>query len=101
MNTKFSLTFGMCLFSLIIFTSFALIIYKEKDILLVDRIDQKLTTYFNNNYKSIKSNVKLKKTIYNNNLDCYEKKIVFISSKQYFYIYYKNKNITDTYKEAN
>jgi len=99
MNKQKRLTIGMGLFTFILFVAFGSIIFTEKAaVLMIPRIDKKIDSYLDKNYKELLNKVKLENTIYKNTV--FEKKITDQrNNNHYFYIKYKDKKITDTYKE--
>ena len=86
------------IFLLFIIVSFGLIIVNEKkDLIILPKIDKKITDYYNNNYKN--QNIFELKNIKKEN-NYYLKKVVSTKNNNYyFYIKYHNKKITDTYKK--
>lgn len=88
---------GMFLF--IIFVLLGIIIVTEKaHTFMIPRINKKIENYINNNYLDIKESLKIDDLIYNNSN--YSLKITDSKNKyHYFYIYYENNKIKDTYKE--
>lgn len=99
MNKQNKLLLGRSIFLLIIIVAFGLIIVNEKsNELLVPKIDKKVKDYINENYNDIKNELIIKKTKYKTNY--YQTKIVSKKNKHhFFYVYYKNKKLTDTYKK--
>lgn len=84
-------------YGLILFAFGLIVISQTVPQLLTEKVDKKLNTYLKDNYSDL-SNIKKNKTIYKNNR--YEKKITNKdNSNYYFYIYYQDKKITDTYKK--
>ncbi len=84
-------------YGLILFAFGLIVISQTVPQLLTEKVDKKLNTYLKDNYSDL-SNIKKNKTIFKNNR--YEKKITNKdNSNYYFYIYYQDKKITDTYKK--
>ena len=98
MKKQKSLTLGMGIFTFLVIVAFGSIIVTEKaSIIMAPRIEKKVEKYINNKYKDVKDKVKISKTTYKNTK--FITKITDIKNKNhYFYIYYQNKKITDTYK---
>ena len=99
MKKQNRLLLARSIFFSIVTIIFAMIIISEKagDIFL-PTVQKKINTYLENNYSSIKDGISIKKISYNNR----EYKAKVISSKNknhYFYIYYKNHNLKDTYQK--
>jgi len=89
----------MFIFTIFIFVAFSLIIINEKSAtILIPKVEDKLNNYIETNYKEIKNDINISKVTYKT-----PKYIMKISNKKnknhYFYIYYQNKKITDTYKK--
>lgn len=84
---------------LIIIVSFGLIIVKEKGAeLFSPKIEKKINEYIEEKYYDIKNDIKTEKLIYKK--PKYIMKVTSnINNNHYFYIYYSNRTITDTYKE--
>ncbi len=99
MNKQKRLTIGMGIFTFIIVVAFGSIILTEKAaVLMIPRIDKRISNYLDKNYKDILNKVTLEDTVYKNTI--FEKKITDQrNNNHYFYIKYKDKKITDTYKE--
>ena len=91
------LTIGMAIFTLIVFVSFGVIITIEKaSPYLIPKIDKKLTTYIQENYKE--EDLILKETEYKKTK--FQKEVISKENKHLsFKVYYQNKKITDTYKK--
>jgi len=85
------------IFTFIIVIIFTIIIVREKkEILFLPKIENKINSYIEENYQ--KEDLELGKITYKNNKYCM--KISSTKNKnRYFYIYYSNKKITDTYQE--
>lgn len=99
MKERNRLTIQMSLLFLIVFVTFGVIIVTEKlSPLKIPKITEKITNYFNSNYKEIVQNTKLNNVEYKN-LKYQVKVINKKNNNHYFYIYYENKNISDTYKK--
>lgn len=73
-----------------------IIVIEKKETIILPKVENKITQYIENTYP--KEDLQLGKIKYNN-----EKYSMKVSStknkKRYFYIYYSNKTITDTYQE--
>ena len=98
MKKQKKLVLERSIFLLFIIVSFGLIIVNEKkDLIILPKIDKKITDYYNNNYKN--QNIFELKNIKKEN-NYYLKKVVSTKNNNYyFYIKYHNKKITDTYKK--
>lgn len=85
------------IFTFLIVIIFTIIIVREKkETLFLPKIENKINNYIEENYQ--KESLQLGKITYENNK--YSMKVSSTSNKnRYFYIYYSNKNITDTYQE--
>lgn len=86
------------IFLFIIFICFGVIIVTEKASgLLIPRVEEKMKNYLDSNYSDIQNNIKMSDVIYDKTI--YKMKITSLTNKKhYFYIYYSNKKISDTYK---
>ena len=86
------------IFLFIIFVSLGVIVVTEKaSSFMIPRIQKKINTYINNNYNDLKETITTNDLKYNNSK--YTLKITDKNNKyHYFYIYYQNKKIKDTYK---
>lgn len=98
MKQRQKLTISMAIFFLIVIVSFGTIVLNEKKgELFLPKIENKLETYFLNNYKDLKETTKTSIKYINNQY------IMTVKSKEnenhYFTINYKNKEIKDTYQE--
>ena len=98
MKQQQKLTISMAIFFLIVIVSFGTIVLNEKKgELFLPKIENKLETYFINNYKDLKETTKTSIKYINNQY------IMTVKSKEnenhYFTINYKNKEIKDTYQE--
>lgn len=98
MKQQQKLTISMAIFFLIVIVSFGTIVLNEKKgELFLPKIENKLETYFLNNYKDLKETTKTSIKYINNQY------IMTVKSKEnenhYFTINYKNKEIKDTYQE--
>ena len=89
----------MFIFAVFIFVSFSLIIIKEKSsTLLIPKVEKRIDNYINEEFKEIKDSTNRSTIIYKT--PKYIMKITNKSNKNhYFYIYYQNRKITNTYKE--
>lgn len=85
------------IFTFIIVIIFTIIIVREKkETLFLPKIENKINNYIEENYP--KEDLKLGKITYKNNK--YSMKVSSTNNKnRYFYIYYSNKKISDTYQE--
>lgn len=92
LQIQYAIFYGLILFS------FGLIVITQTvPQLLTEKVDKKINNYLKDNYSDL-SNIKKNKTVYRHNR--YEKKITNKdNSNYYFYIYYQDKKITDTYKK--
>ncbi len=99
MNSKNSLIVGRGIFLLIIIVSLGLLVISEKKgTILEPKIDKKIDEYIETNYSDILNNINKNSIYYKNN--SYIKKISSKDNKNlYFYVIYKDKEITDTYKK--
>lgn len=89
----------MFIFVVFIFVAFSLIIIKEKtSTLMIPKVEERMNTYINEKYSSIENNINKSKVTYK--VTKYSMKVTNKQNKNhYFYIYYKDKKITDTYKK--
>ncbi len=87
------------IFFLIIFVAFGVIVVTEKaGPLLAPKIQTKINEYVNTNYSDIKNSINIDKIKFDKST--YTVKVTSKKNKNlYFYVYYKNKKITDTYKK--
>lgn len=99
MNTQKRLMFGQAIFFLFTFVCFGLIIVNEKqNELSTKKVKKEIESHINKNYKNIKDEIEYKDIKHKNKT--YSLKITSKNNKNlYFYIYYKNKKISDTYKK--
>lgn len=97
--SKNGLILGRALFTLIIIVSFGIIILNEKGgTLFLSKAKNNINTYIDENYSQIKDNIKIESVKYKDR--SFTAKIVSKDNKNlYFYITYKDKKITDTYKK--
>jgi len=98
MNERTKLVIGRGIFTFIITVIFGLIIVNEKQsTILLPKVKNKINTYIEENYKDIKDEINIGDVVYESS-----KFIAKVSSKENekhcFYVEYKNKKITDTYK---
>ena len=85
MNKQKRLTIGMGIFTFIIVVAFGSIILTEKAaVLMIPRIDKRISNYLDKNYKDILNKVTLEDTVYKNTI--FEKKINFGFSEFINYI---------------
>lgn len=98
MQKQKRLMYGMMVLFLIVFVTFGVIIINEKIApLKINKVTEKLNNYLKENYNDLK-NIELTKIEYKKLR--YEAKVISKENKNhYFYIYYENKKISDTYKE--
>jgi len=89
----------MYIFTVFIFVAFSLIIINEKtSTLMIPKVEERINTYIKENYSSIEPN--LNKSKVNYKATKYSMKVTNkLNKNHYFYIYYKDKKITDTYKK--
>ena len=97
MKKQLKLTLSMALLFLVTFVSFGTIIINEKkEDLFMPHIKNKLEDYLKENYKeqsNLKTNISYKE-------DKFILKVISEENKNYYFnIYYKDKKITDSYKE--
>lgn len=99
MKERNKLTIQMSLLFLVVLVVFGVIIVNEKiSPLKIPKVTEKLNIYINDNYKDILNDVDIEKVEYKEMK--YQTKLVSKeNSNYYFYIYYENKKITDTYKK--
>lgn len=99
MKSSKSLTIGMTIFCFFVFVSFGVIIVTEKaSVLMIPKIEKKLTKYLETEYKDIKNELKTNQTIYKNTE--FKMKVESKQNKNlYFTITYSNKKITDDYEK--
>ncbi len=99
MKEQKKLMIQMSLLFLIVFVVFGVIIVNEKiSPLKIPKVTEKISTYLNNNYHDLATNLKLNNVEYKNMR--YEAKVLDKNNENYyFYVYYKNKEFTDTYKK--
>lgn len=98
MRQEKRLTIYMSLLFLIVMIVFGVtILNEEKSKILIPRVNDKLHSYLDNNYPELKNKVDTKKTIYKK--DTYILKVFSKKNKNlYFYLKYKDKQTTSTYK---
>lgn len=98
MQKQRRLLFARNIFLFIIFICFGVIIVTEKASgLLIPRVEEKMKNYLNSNYSDLQNNIKMSNVSYDKAI--YKMKITsLINKKHYFYVYYSNKKISDTYK---
>ncbi|MDO4996842.1 MAG: hypothetical protein Q4E69_06645 [Bacilli bacterium] len=99
MKERNKLTLQMSLLFLVVLVVFGVIIVNEKlSPLKIPKVTEKLNVYINDNYKDILNNVEMQEVEYKEMK--YQTKLVSKENENYyFYIYYENKKITDTYKK--
>ena len=98
-KTENKLFFEMAIFFFIVILCFGLIIIKDKsESFKKNNISKEIDEYISINYKDIKTEFKVNKLVFKNNI--YSKKITNNNNKDlYFIINYKNKKISSTYKK--
>lgn len=101
MSSKNQLISSMWIFTTIIVILFSIIIINEKKyIFLEEKIEKRLISYINNHYKEIKNNLIVKKIKYSQKDYSYRIKLCHKENKNlYFYVIYKKKKISSTYKK--
>ena len=99
MQKQKRLLFARNVFLFIIFVCFGVIIVTEKSAgLLIPKVEKKMQEYLNTIYSELKDSIKLGKVTYDRTI--YKMKVTSVKNKNhYFYIYYNNKKMTDTYKK--
>lgn len=99
MNKQKKLALARSVFIFVVFVSLGVIVVTEKaSFLLIPKVQEKVDTYINNNYSSLKESLDINEVKYKNTV--YEVKATSKKNKNhYFYIYYQNKKISDTYKD--
>ncbi len=99
MKESNKLMLQMSLLFLVVFVTFGCIIVNEKlSFLKIPKVTEKITEYIDKNYSNIKDNLIINKVSYQKLK--YEVKINNKNNSHlYFYIFYQDKKITDTYKE--
>jgi len=98
---KNGLTYGMAFFFLISFVLLGLILVNEKKLeIITPKVEEKLNQFIEENDNMKKEELKYNKVKYNKKKKRFEQKVENKKNKHlYFYLYYKNKQITSTYKE--
>lgn len=101
MNYKNKLVLEMGIFFIIVFGIFTYIVLNEKKhVILLPKVEEKLNKYIDNNYSKEKINLDIGKAKYDINNETYKIKLTNSKNKNlYFYVSYKNKKITSTYKK--
>lgn len=99
MKERNKLTLQMSLLFMIVLVVFGVIIVNEKlSPLKIPKVTEKINVYINDNYKDILNEVDIQDVEYKEMK--YQTKLVSKeNSNYYFYIYYENKKITDTYQK--
>lgn len=97
---KNGLTYGMALLFLLSFVLLGLIVVNEKKVdIMMPKIEDKLYSYIDENYKDIQNEINIGKVKYENEKKRFSLKITNTKSKHlYFHLYYKNKKITSTFE---
>ena len=87
------------IFVFVIVICFGIIIVHEKSAeIFLPKAEKKLNDYFEKNFSDIEDDVSKKKVTFNNL--SYKMQVVSKENKNlFFYIYYSNKKVTDTYKK--
>ena len=99
MNKQRRLLFARNVFLFIIFVCFGVIIVTEKASgLLIPKVEKKMTEYLNTNYSELLSDIKSSEVTYDKTI--YKMKVTSLDNKDlFFYIYYQDKKLTDTYQK--
>ena len=99
MNKGEKLVIARGIFTTIIIVLFGLIIVNEKKTtILLPKITEKINTYIEENYKDITDEISIGDIVYE--APKYSVKLTSKKNENYsFYVEYKNKEITDSYKE--
>ena len=89
----------MFIFTVFIIVAFGIIIINEKSsTILIPKVEEKFNNYITENYKDIENDINKSKVTYK--ATKYTMKVTNKTNKyHYFYIYYQDKKITDTYKK--
>jgi len=95
---KNGLTYGMAFFFLISFVLLGLILVNEKKLeIITPKVEEKLNQFIEENDNMKKEELKYNKVKYNKKKKRFEQKVENKKNKHlYFYLYYKNKQITST-----
>ena len=96
---KNSLILGRALFLLIVIISFGIIIINEKGgKIFIPKVSNNINSYIDKKYTKIKDKLNIESIKYNNKV--FTTKITSKENKHlFFYVTYKNKKISDTYKK--
>lgn len=99
MKERNKLTLQMSLLFFVIFVFFGVVVVNEKlSPLKIPKVTEKINVYINDKYKDILNDVNINEVEYKEMK--YQTKIVSKKNDNYyFYIFYENKKITDTYKK--
>ena len=99
MQKQRRLLFARNVFLFIIFVCFGVIIVTEKSAgLLIPKVEKKMQEYLNTNYSDLKDTIKMSAVSYDKTI--YKMKVSSLKNKNhFFYIYYSNRKLTDTYKK--
>jgi hypothetical protein len=99
MNNQRNLTIAQAIFAFLIFIALGTIVVTEKaGGLLIPKAQKKFEDYLDTTYSDLKNEILKDEVQYKN--ATYSMKVKSKNNKNhYFYIYYSNKKITDTYKE--
>lgn len=101
MDEKNKLVLQMGMFFILVVGIFAYIVLNEKKYLvLTPKVEKKLSTYINNNYAEKKADLNIGKVEYTLTDRSYRIKLSNNKNNNlYFYVIYRSKKITDTYKK--
>ena len=101
MSEKNKLILQMGIFFILVVATFTYIVINEKKyVILTPKIEKRLNEYIDKNYKEEKNNLNISKLKYIKDEDKYQIKLTNKENKNlYFYITYKKKKITNTYKK--
>lgn len=99
MEKQRRLLFARNVFLFVIFVCFGVIIVTEKASgLLIPKVEKKMEDYIKTNFSELQNNINLHDVIYDKTV--YRMKITSKDNKNhFFYIYYSEKKLSDTYKE--
>ncbi len=99
MKEKNKLFLQMSILFLIVFVTFGVIIVNDKtSFLMIPKVEEKINNYLTEKYKEELGEFH-KEDVQYNQLKFQQKIISNKNENLYFYIYYQNKKITDTYQE--
>ena len=99
MEKQKRLLFARNVFLFVICVCFGVIIVTEKaSSLLIPRVEKKMQEYLNTNFSELQNNIDMHDVIYDKTV--YKMKITSRENdNHFFYIYYSEKKLSDTYKE--